>query len=331
MEQYEVDLRDYLQVFQRGKWIILISLAVAIGIAAVISYRLPDVYSVSAVLAIKVIPSFPKSFAIPTPQEVIERARDHRLLIKALENPERAVWFLKHAEFKAEDALVFISLKGPLSPPELTSMLDAVVAELENAYAGDLADAVAIRLAEIALRRKTIKNQIAEWQTFVDDAYRKAREQRKDILSEIEQIERSPSLLRLEVGENNRTLEGALAVKKLELLFSRLQPVEALCDGVDRVGILYFEQISDRYLSVKAELLSLQEEEESLQMLLKSDSMIRVVCAPEGSGEPVWPDRPMNLAVAGVLGLFVGILLAFLWHWLREPAAGEDGKTDPGS
>ena len=42
----------------------------------------------------------------------------------------------------------------------------------------------------------------------------------------------------------------------------------------------------------------------------------------------------MNLAVAGVLGLLVGILLAFFWHWLRGPgevaAESGDGKSPRG-
>ncbi len=46
---------------------------------------------------------------------------------------------------------------------------------------------------------------------------------------------------------------------------------------------------------------------------------IRVVEEPFVPSVPVGPNRKMNIAVAGVLGLFVGVLLAFLWNYLKGP------------
>ncbi len=58
---------------------------------------------------------------------------------------------------------------------------------------------------------------------------------------------------------------------------------------------------------------------------------IRVVESPILPTRPIGPNRRMNVAVAGVLGLFVGVLLAFVSHSVKsyreqqsEPAHGND-------
>lgn len=300
-------------------------MAVAIGVAALVSFRSPDIYSASLVLTVERLPRLPGSFSVPTPQEVTERAKDQRLLIDALGDADRAQWFVDHAKFRVEEGLVSVTLEGPAPPADLVGMLDAVAEGLREAYAHDLADAIDLRLTEIALRVKTLEAQIAEWQGFADKAYREALRQREEIRAKIEAIKGDPSLLQVEVGLERRTLEGALAEKEVDLLFSQLRPVESLIDGVDRLGILYFSQISGRYVDAKTELLSLREEEALLRELRDKGSVLRVVRGPNGSGEPVGPHRGMNLAVAGVLGLFMGILFAFLWNYLRED--GADGAS----
>jgi len=249
------------------------------------------------------------------------------LLAGVLGSADGARWFLDHAKFETKEDLVSVTLEGPRSPADLASMLGAVAEGLRNAYAQDLGEAISLRLTEISLRKKTLEAQISEWQGFVDKAYREALRQRDEIRARIEEIKKDPSLLQIEVGSERRTLEGALAEKEVDLLFSRLRPVESLIDGVDRLGILYFDQISGRYVDAKSELLSLQEEEALLRELRDRDSILRVIRGPNGSGEPVGPNRGMNLAVAGVLGLFVGILLAFLWNYLRED--GTTGEVAP--
>lgn len=56
---------------------------------------------------------------------------------------------------------------------------------------------------------------------------------------------------------------------------------------------------------------------------------IRIVEHPVLPTVPVGPSRKLNLAVAGVLGLFLGVLLAFLVHYFREekPLAEKPGET----
>lgn len=52
MEEYEVDLRDYIRVIWKEKWIILIVFAVAVGAAIGLSLRLPSQYATQTTLLI---------------------------------------------------------------------------------------------------------------------------------------------------------------------------------------------------------------------------------------------------------------------------------------
>ncbi|MCK4246108.1 hypothetical protein KAX14_02615, partial [Candidatus Bipolaricaulota bacterium] len=50
--------------------------------------------------------------------------------------------------------------------------------------------------------------------------------------------------------------------------------------------------------------------------LAETAAAIRVIESPVMPTSPIGPNKKMNVAVAGVLGLFVGVLLAFFVHWL---------------
>lgn len=60
---------------------------------------------------------------------------------------------------------------------------------------------------------------------------------------------------------------------------------------------------------------------------------IRVVESPVLPTTPIRPRKALNVAVAAVLGLFLGVLLAFAVHSFQSrketpPAPGEEGLTD---
>ena len=72
--------------------------------------------------------------------------------------------------------------------------------------------------------------------------------------------------------------------------------------------------------------------------MLKLDWMpLRTVGEAHASVLPVGPPRKLNVAIAGVLGLFVGILLAFFVHYLQSESVrpeaparsipNEEGRT----
>jgi uncharacterized protein involved in exopolysaccharide biosynthesis len=68
----------------------------------------------------------------------------------------------------------------------------------------------------------------------------------------------------------------------------------------------------------------------ALQMLAAVETKpVIVVETPIKPEEPVGPSKKLNVAVAGVLGLFLGVLLAFVVHYFQESSKAPHGQ-EPG-
>jgi hypothetical protein len=330
MDEYEVDLRDYLRVLWRGKWILLATFLAAVGVAALVSFRAPDVFRAEAVVQVERPLGLPGNYQPPSIEEVAERVRDHTLLLATLGDEETVFWLERRWTVRQEEDFLVLRIEASRPPAELAELLRRVVERLQEEYRRGVAEAITIRLEEITRRAWVLQNQLAAWQEKVDQAYQNAQAQREELLAAIEALKANPEVLALEVGEQSRRFEGALAERELELLYERLTPVELLLDGVDRQGIHYFSQFANRAIAAEAELISLAEETQELQELLSHPpSPIVILRGPQGVEAPVGPNRKMNLAVAGVLGLFCGVLLVFFWHSLR-PDGIEKGKEGEG-
>jgi len=329
MEEYEVDLRDYLRVLWRGKWIVLATFLVAVGVAALVSFRTPDIFRAEAVLQVERPLGLPTSYQPPSIEEVAERVRDYTLLFSALGDEETVSWIQKRWTVRQEKGFLVLRIEASRSPAELAGLLRRVVERLQDEYRRGVTEAISVRLDEITRRTRVLHTQLVTWQEKVDQAYQEAQAQREELLAAIEELKENPEVLALEVGEQTRRLEGALAERELELLYGRLTPVELLLDGVDRQGMYYFPEFANRAIAAEAELISLAEETQELQELLSDPpSPIVALSGPQALDAPVGPPRRTNLAVAGILGLFMGMLLAFFWHYLRSGGIEKSGDED---
>lgn len=106
-----------------------------------------------------------------------------------------------------------------------------------------------------------------------------------------------------ETRQNLAALEAAPGLTRAEKDFRRSQLLEAL-QGFEsqRVALL------DRYLGLQKEVNSLEH--------------VQVIRSPREPIYPVKPNRTLNIAVAGVLGLMVGILGAFVIEFFRRNLPG---------
>ena len=88
--------------------------------------------------------------------------------------------------------------------------------------------------------------------------------------------------------------------------------------------------------------LQLQEIDQALQQLALQKDLyrqlleqnwipFRSVGEVRASSYPVGPPRQLNLAVAGVLGLFVGVLLAFFVNYLQSEPPRSEPQRQPHS
>lgn len=127
--------------------------------------------------------------------------------------------------------------------------------------------------------------------------------------------------LRAQVAEAEATVQGLRGevayleskVKETRKVFeekhAQLVEVQAELDCLDRE----IQVLDDAYASLATKL------QEARIARVETPNPIRIVDTPIVPTSPIGPNKKMNVAVAGVLGLFGGVLLAFFAHYLRGP------------
>ncbi|MCR4405188.1 MAG: Wzz/FepE/Etk N-terminal domain-containing protein [Candidatus Acetothermia bacterium] len=286
MEEYEVDLRDCFRVMWRKKWIIVATFFVALIAAALASWWTPSRYQADGLYQLRGIAAASGT-------------------VLSAPSSETAVAMLSSRELLQEASEGLIAAGGSSSLElKVTSRKDNLVEmELRGARSPELLAQVLAKVVQLFSTR--VKDQ-----TRADMQERLLRMQQRAALLEAEQAQLAQQIQELlsregvaqaKVGEFDATLEGVALRLELSDLYARLGPI-------------------------RKELDTLRLSEQELSELLATDwEPLAVMNAPSGSPAPIGPNRTMNLAVAGVLGLFVGILLAFFVNYMqggKRPEAG---------
>ena len=327
MEEYEVDLRDYIRVLWRGKWIVLVVFVIALGVAAVVSFRAPDIYRAQALLLGEKPPILPIAYSPPAIDVMVEWAHDSAVLAQAVllagENlsPD---WLAGHLQARKQGKFVELTLEGALKPDRLQDILAGVVEAFKAKGTKDVKLALEGALALVSARREKLARKQRALEEELAWVRAQAEAQREELLSQLSQLEADPALSELPLGERV-TVEGYRIQKEMDLLYAQLQAVELELYQLDRFGVRALPGGAESYASLQGELAEVELEEEAIKEALSSPpSPVVVVRGAVATSAPIAPNRKMNLAVAGVLGLFVGVLLAFFAHYL-----GSEGEKRP--
>ena len=420
MEEYEVDLRDYIRVLWREKWIVIVTFFVAVGTALGISYILPKQYQTETALLILpplarevggevagtvYSPETYKSLALASdllqevagevyPEDERPSVRDLQDRIKveieqttAKEFPGRFPLYLRVSftgtdpeklqqlaqawteGFTARNAQLFMS-RAAQSYEYIKENFDEVEEELlakeEEKRRYQQENPLEVLQAEVAVLQTNYK-------TYLDQLEEKRRElaSKEATLAALkEALAQEPEYLTLERTVSNEALWNFLAQRATPEELSSLPSLTLEDQQLNSVYLNLRSQFASTQVAVKtlqeeiaylesalsatlaelkekqARLVEVQAELERLDReisVLKSSytslagklqeariakaetaEPIRVVEAPVVPERPVGPNKKMNVAVAGVLGLFVGVLLAFFAHYL-----GSEGEKSP--
>lgn len=326
MDEYEVDLREYVRVLWRGKWIVAGVVAVALAVAAVATWRAPAEYRAEILLAVEDSVSKPAGYTPPAAGWVVERAKDPAVLARAAGASVSPLWLA--GALTAAERRPFIALTVRAAQPGdvVAAVLDGVVTALHEDLASGVALAAERRLTELEAERERLQSRVAEWEEEFDRMRALTAEVRDRLRAEIARLGDDPALRSLNVGAET-TVEGYLVQKELDLLYARLNKAQLALDEMERLGPASVAGAA--WNDLAGQLAALEREDASLRSLLADPpSPLSVVRRTAVSG-PFAPSLKMNLAVAGVLGAFVGALLVFFVHALRVPAPGR-GREEQG-
>lgn len=318
MEEYEVDLRDYLRVIWERKWIVLGVFLAAVAAAAGFSYTLPDEYEASALLQWDSSPPFADlQLQLPSLKGFIE-------LMKRFTHPG--------VEFKSEalgdTGFISLKLRGPLPPKRLEELLAQQIADIQAFLSEQLSENVAQEIAIIEQQEGFLDEQrtdlLEQIRLWIDERLESLLRQREELIKQVE------GLLTLQQvqGENIQLQANILALTgQLQAVHSELIRLETeKGSAIPRIGSGVDAQLAE----LERSLRQLETSKIRYLWVLETNWMpMRVVKGPQGSPDPVGPPRRLNISIAGVLGLFTGVLLAFFVHYLQGTPQSRREQAPP--
>ncbi len=340
MDEYEIDLRDYLRVMWEKKWLILGVFVVTVVLAALLSFRLPDEYEARALLRLRPIPSVDGlNLKPPSLHQIAAIVQSDELLLQAAqeiqprfpefqrETPLQVEHWLKRtlkASVIEKTDLLEVRLPGDLAPERLREALQLIITLAESKLQNDLQDNITQELTRLSTTEKAVQEQLdavnAQLQSEIAQRKQILENQRAELLARMDEIRKNPQFLRLAAGEQNATLQGIMLKREFEVLNARVQSLESELQKLDSRGRELFPELHSRLQSLENERTQLQLlEGKAQQLFAKTPQTLDVVSAPFVPEQPVGPRRTLNVLIAGVLGLFGGTLLAFFVNYLRQP------------
>jgi len=241
MEEYEVELIDYLRVIWKGKWIILACLVAALAVTAALMWTRPNEYQ--GTITYRLYQSL-QVFGITS-------LGNQELLSTVMDFPDED--FTLKAETR--EGHVQVTLSKATTPEALPNSFDRLTAWVKE------------RL------RLYVEREVAQvtFNTSIN----------------IEQLTQQRDSLREQITE---------------------------LDSPDP-GDPLFTYLAQKVVDLEALLVAEQVKIETLQKT-KATDLFTLETVGQSTITKTGPNRKMSLAIAGVLGLFLGVLLAFFIHYL---------------
>ena len=281
VEEEEIDLRDYINVLLKRKWLIIGIVLMAVVIAAIISYAiLPSIYQSSVTFKIAKIHK-------PLLYNVSEAINQLESLPLTLIGYLYDFSEVKN-EINSDNILkdVISELKLNLSPSELVNHIK--VENIDNSgYVKVTVENTSPELArDIAF---SLVNQ------FIELNQQYYQEKIALLEKEKQSIEKQMALEMEKINEAEKLRLDIIDSEGLSLTEKQIQ-INLLLNYSTQIREHYNELV-DKYYILENQILN--------------SSNFEIVNYPSIPQAPIKPNRKLNIAIAGVLGLFLGVLIAF--------------------
>jgi len=245
MDDYEVDLIDYLRVMWKGKWIILACLVVALAVSAAIMWTRPNEYTGTITYRVS---QFSQAFGLSA-------LSDQQIINAITESRPSSLDAQLSLQTKVDDERIKVTLVGSASPSTLSDSLALLTPFVQQQLESLETDAISQAMGNMQIAISQL-----DWQ----------KELLSQRMNDISPYNPDDPLFAA-LGQKVANLEAALAQEQSQLEMLRDASIN---------GLLVIKTVGTSSIA------------------------------------KIGPNRKMSVAVAGVLGLFVGVLLAFFVHYL---------------
>lgn len=288
----EIDLMDYLKIIIKRRLFIAVVFLLAILVAGIFSFVSPRVYRIDTVLELGRV----GDELVESPAQLMGRIEGD--VYGAIIRAKLGISESEYPEIKANN-------------PKDTSVVSRF-----------------IESSEVKLARQVLEEGnrliIAEHQEMLDSE--------KGLLEKkITTLEANMTVLGLDIERVERKISSLEEEKKnLEAKVSALQTVLiyqqdpgsqfALFDTREKLEAKK-QEIENRYLqinSLETQINNLKAEINSLEKNIQDIRPTGAIKPPTVSENPIKPRPLLNMAIAGILGLFAGVFLAFGREWWQK-------------
>ena len=319
-EYDEIDLMDYVKVLLKRKWLILAIFLGAAMVVGVFSFLMPKVYKIDTALEIGQAAGVP----IEDPGQVVEKIKGdvYGIFVRGkLGIPEEKYPKIKTENLK-DTRLISLAIESA-EPQQAKNILEGI----NNLILAEQQEKIKTKKELIEQDIKTTEEKIKLVESDIEKTKNKTQpieEDIKRIENKINNAEEEKSNLEAKV----EALEKILVYEQTPgTQFALFDTKEKLANKKQEMEDLYLtinllrrskEDLDVQVNSLKTNIESLNAQINSLRASLDEIKPTQVVKSPTVSASPIKPRPLLNIVIAAVLGLFIGVFLAFFQEWWEK-------------
>jgi len=326
-EYEEIDLMDYVKVILKRKWLILVIFFGAAIAAGIFSFLMPKVYKIDTSLEVGIIERATGATSeqlIESPTQLVEKIKGdvYGIFVREkLQIPEE-----KYPKIKVENPkdtrLISLAIESA-EPPKAQNILE----ETNNLILAEHQEKIKTKKELIEQDIKTTEEKIKLVESDIEKTKNKTQpidEDIKRIENKINNAEEEKSNLEAKV----EALERVLVYEQTPgTQFALFDTKEKLANKKQEIEDLYLtinllrrskEDLDVQVNSLKTNIESLNAQINSLRASLDEIKPTQVVKSPTVSASPIKPRPLLNIVIAAILGLFIGVFLAFFQEWWEK-------------
>ena len=320
----EIDLMDYVKVIIKRRWLILTMFLGAAIIAGIFSFSLPKIYRIDTSLEIGKVGGGKETEAIETIEQVIGKIKGDIYGVFVREKLE--ISGEGYPKIKTEN-------------PKDTKLIAMVIEFAEPEKAKNILEEInQLILAEhqgiIKAKKELINQNIITVESkikLIENDIESTENKIKPIENDVRRVENKIGYTK----EEKKNLENKIVALEKTLIyeqtpgtqFALFDAKEKLANKNNEIENLYLtinslkrmkEDLEVEINSLKTSIENLSAQINSLRVSLDNIKLTKVIKVPMISENPVKPNKKLNIVIAGILGLFVGMFWAFFAEWWEK-------------
>ena len=334
-EEDTIELIDYLRVVWKWKWMIILVTLVCVISAGVISLKMPEIYSITAMIEPGTIGSNKDGELIyfDSPDNIkskIEEGAYNRKIINALKlNPNKKGIPEFEADTPRGSRIIKIACEYESTEIDLgIKAMNRLLKELSGQYQ-EIVD----------LKKNDIEKQIMLNRSEIEKINNKIRllrgnikinkEEEKFLAAELEKVRANTEVIL-------KKRDALLDKKTSDYAISAL-----LYSNTIQQNMIYSNELNNQLITVKKKKEDLKKEIDDLENDIEKINTeierfnlqkgfvqnIKQIQEPQVSIFPVKPKKRLNVMLAGIVGIFFSVFLAFFLEYLQKVKSYPESPT----